>query len=67
MNPVMIAYICDQRKDCGRFSHCQKDCFHTFNGLFAKNGVIKDASELKTSRFELVVVANETTYYKEVL
>ena len=67
MNQVKIAYICNQKKDCGRFSHCQKDCFHTFNGMFSKNGIIKSRHELETSRFEKRISADEVTYYEEVL
>ena len=67
MNQVKIAYVCNQKKDCGRFERCQVECFHTFNGCFAKNGIIRDSKELESPRFRKVVTSDEVTYYEEVL
>jgi hypothetical protein len=67
MNQVKIAYICNQKKDCGRFGHCQNDCFHTFNNTYSKNGIIKGRHELETDRFKKVMVVDEVTYYEEIL
>lgn len=67
MTQVKIAYICNQKKDCSRFGHCRKDCFHTFNGIFSKNGIIKGRHELETDRFREVMVVDEVTYYEEIL
>ena len=60
-----VAYICDQKRDCARYDTCQNACFHTTNSLHAKYGVIKDISELESSRFWHAGTWNETDYYIE--
>lgn len=61
-----IAYICDQKRNCGRFEHCQVDCFHTTDEFHAKNGIVQHIDDLSSDRFIFLGTVNETSYYMEV-
>lgn len=62
-----VAYICDQKRHCAHFKNCQTICMHTFDEFHTANGVIHDVSELETNRFRKICVANEVSYYEEVV
>lgn len=62
-----IAYICDGKRDCGRFEHCHNDCYHTTDTFHTKYGIIHMQDELYSDRFEKVGTINETEYYMEVM
>lgn len=65
--PTKIAYICDCKKKCRYYGMCQINCFHTFNDLHTKNGVIHHVDELKTDRFRKIAIVDDVVYYEEVL
>ena len=65
--PTKIAYICDGKRTCRYYGSCQTTCFHTWNELYAKNGIIHFVDELKTDRFRKIAVVDDVIYYEEVM
>ena len=57
---IMIAYLCDKKKDCADSPSCGSDCNHTLDVSHAVNGPCKDPRG--NDRFRVVELGDDPKY-----